>query len=133
MAIKVVKWLISSREKRFLDQNDAEEPKFRIKIVQTRRISQFFAQKRRKTAPKVPKTSKSPKSRFWQLVESIPLSVISQNSAKKNYFRPFLMQISDLAASNCHENTLFQRENGAKLRFWRPSFDFLSVWKEGGR
>ena len=64
----------------FFDQNDAEESKFRIKIVQKRRISQFFAQKRRETAPTVPKTSKS---RFWQLVESIPLSVISQNSAKK--------------------------------------------------
>ena len=69
--------------KKHFDQKDTEESKFRVKIVQKRRISQFFAQKRRKTAPKVPKTSKSPKSRFWQLVESIPLSVISQNSAKK--------------------------------------------------
>ena len=51
-------------KKKHFDQKDTEESKFRIKIVQKRRISQFFAQKRRKTAPKVPKNVKIAKIAF---------------------------------------------------------------------
>ena len=131
MAIKVVKWLILSREKRFFDQNDTEESKFRIKIVQKRRISHCFWRKNvEKQRQKCQKTSKSPKSCFWQLVESIPLSVISQNSANI-FFLPFLMQISDLSASNCQENTLFKGKMEPNYGFGGPVLIFCRFGKRG--